>query len=368
MRKLGIALALVLVLALVIIGLVYRQISYRICWNCSGDEYYNRAIQYACSDVPKYRRTALNFLDQAARQDQLQALRFLAELYMDKLPPSYQPQDREQLTCLRRDIRPDRNRAISSFQAIIDRLEGQPDGDPTLLGDIGLLYLHSVMPSDDPAEQARKWFARAAAEGNYPAMVQLARFADARGDYAEAMKWFQQASSNTLDPQSPLMVGDYFFYGKGVPVDYRKAKTWYRKALAAAEKVAAGKSDEEKNRILAPPRIRLDLVERRLAGQGQRQRVTVTYRLEGTFRNYSVFVKKHPDRPVGTVVNRDGVITARMNGDIDFLTPPEEMEKSGFSSMTRGMHWVLSTYAAHSYKDPDSLHFVYVLSRWKSRQ
>ncbi len=363
MRKLGITLALVLVLTLVIAGLVYRQVSYRICWDCSGDEYFSRAIRYACNDSPKYRQTALDFLDQAAQRDQLQALLFLAELYTGKLPPSYHPLHKEQLACLGRDIEPDRNKGISYFQAVIDMLEEQPDGDPDMLGNIGQLYLHSVMPANDPEDQARKWFARAAAEGNYPAMVQLARLADARGDYGEAMKWFRQAANNTQDLQSPLMVGDYYFYGKGVPVDYQKAKTWYRKALEAAKQVAASMDEEEKSRLMAAPRIRLDLVERRLAGQEQGKLVTIPYRLEGTVRNYSIFVEGHPDQPVGTVVNRDGVITARMNEKIEFITPPEEMEKSGFNSMIEGMHWVLSTYAVHNHEDAADLRFAFALKK-----
>ncbi len=364
MRKLGITLALALVLTLVIAGIVYRQISYRICWDCSGDEYFSRAIQYACNDSPKYRQTALDFLDQAAQRDQLQALLLLAELYMGKLPPSYHPANEEQLSCLRRDIEPDRNKGISYFQAVIDIVEEQPDGDPDLLDNIGQLYLHAIMPANDPEDQARKWFARAAAEGNYPAMVQLARLADARGDYAEALKWFKQASTNSEDIQSPLMVGDYYFYGKGVPVDYQEAQTWYQKALEAAQRVAASMQDaEEKSRITAAPQIRLDLVKRRLTGQQQGRLVTVSYRLEGTVRDYSIFVEGHPDQPVGTVVNKDGVITARINPDIDFVTPPEEMEKSGFGSMIEGMHWVLSTYAVHSHDNPSELRFAFVLSK-----
>lgn len=363
MRKLGIILALVLVLTLVIAGLVYRQVSYRICWDCSGDEYYNRAIQYACSDDPKYRQTALDFLDQASQRDQLQALLFLAELYMGKLPPAYHLTNREQLACLRRDIEPDRNKGISYFQAVIDMVEEQPDGDPDLLDNIGQLYLHSVMPANDPEDQARKWFARAAAEGNYPAMVQLARLADARGDYAEAMKWFQQAAGNSQDVQSPLMVGDYYFYGKGVPVDYQEAETWYRKALEAAQQLAADKGEEEKGKILAAPLARLDLVERRLAGQERRQGVIITYRLEGTVKNYSIFVEGHPDQPVGWVENRDGTITARIDGDMEYTTPPETLEEDGFKSMIEGVHWVLSTYAAHSHENPDDLRFVFVLGR-----
>ncbi len=363
MRKLGIALALILALILVIAGLVYRQISYRVCWQCSDDEYYNRAIQYACSDRPKYRQTALDFLDQAARQDHLQALLLLAELSMGKLPKSYHPTDAQQLTCLQRDVTPDRDRGISYFQRVIDILEEQPDGNPDLVSNIGQLYLHSIMPASDPKDQAKKWFARAAAEGNYPAMVQLARLADSEGDYAEAMKWFQQAANNSQDVASPLMVGDYYLYGKGVPVNYQEAEAWYRKALEAAQRVSGSMNKAEKSELMAAPRIRLDLVARRLAGQEQRQRVVITYRLEGTVKDYSIFVAEHPDQPVGTVVNRDKVITARMNKEIKFVTPPEEMEKSGFGSMIEGMHWVLATYAAHSRENPAGLRFVFVLNR-----
>ncbi len=362
MRKLGIILTVVLVLALVIAGLVYRQVSYRICWDCSGDEYFDRAVAYACSDRPAYRQTALDFLNQAAERNQLQALLLLAEVYMGKLPPSYHSAHPEQVACLRNDIEPDRDKGISYFQAVVDTVEEQPDGDPKLLDNIGQLYLQSVMPADDPEDQARKWFARAAAEGNHQAMVQLARLADARGDYSEALKWFRQASDDERDVASPLMVGDYYFYGKGVPKDYQEAATWYRKALEAAKKVAAaGKGGD--NDLLAAPLARLDLVERRLAGQEERKRVTVNYRVEGTVRDYTVFVEDHPEEPVGTVVNRDGVITARLNDALDFVTPPDTMEKSGFSSMIEGMHWLLSTYAAHSHENPDSLRFVFVIRK-----
>ena len=360
MRKLGITLALVLVLTLVIAGLVYRQVSYRICWDCNGDEYYTRAIGYACSDMTKYRRTALNFLDQAAERNQLQGLLLLAELYIGDLPPGYHPAYPEEVNCLRRDVNPDRDKGISCFQVVIDIVEEQPDGDPDLLANIGQLYLHSVMPSDDPESEARKWFARAAAEGNYPAMVQLARLADSRGDYTEAMRWFQKATASGKDVESPLKVGDYYFYGKGVVRNYREARTWYRKALEAAQQLAAGMTPEEKSRIEAAPLARLDLVDRRLEGESQGEQVPINYRLQGTVRDYTVLVD---GRTIGTVVNRDGEITARLNKDLEFVTPPETMEKSGFKSMIAGTHWLLQTYGAHSRENPGDTRFVFVLTK-----
>ncbi len=360
MRKLGITLALVLVLTLVIAGLVYRQVSYRICWDCSGDEYYNRAIEYACSDRPRYRQTALEFLDQAAERNQVQALLLLAELYIGELPPAYRPTFPEKVNCLRRDVNPDRDKGISCFQAVIDIVEEKPDGDPDLLANIGQLYLHSVMPSDDPEGEARKWFARAAAEGNYPAMVQLARLADSRGDYGEAMKWFRKASASGQDVESPLKVGDYYFYGKGVVRNDQEARAWYQKALQTARQLTAGMTEEEKSRIEAAPKARLDLVTRRLAGETGGEQVRINYRLQGTVRDYTVLVD---GRTIGTVVNRDGEITARLNKDLEFVTPPETMEKSGFKSMIAGTHWLLQTYGAHSRENPGDTRFVFVLTK-----
>jgi TPR repeat protein len=56
-----------------------------------------------------------------------------------------------------------------------------------------------------------------------------------RGDYAEAVKWFQKAANqgNAIGQSS---LGVMYQHGKGVPQDYAEAAKWYRKAADSRQR------------------------------------------------------------------------------------------------------------------------------------
>ena len=55
--------------------------------------------------------------------------------------------------------------------------------------------------------------------------------------YADAMKWYSMAAA-AGDPSAETAIGDLYFNGHGVPVDYGQAMAWYRKAAAKGNATA----------------------------------------------------------------------------------------------------------------------------------
>jgi TPR repeat protein len=56
-------------------------------------------------------------------------------------------------------------------------------------------------------------------------------------DYAAAMRWYMMAASQG-DAAALDDVGEFYFYGHGVPVDYGQAMIWYRRAAAKGNATA----------------------------------------------------------------------------------------------------------------------------------
>ncbi len=353
MGKFGLIIILVLAAVLLATGLIHRHAGYKICPGCTPHEYFKRGLKYSCSKDKDHRLTALRFIKKAAEKGEFQAELLLAELYLQKFPNGYVPVFQKQIDCLSREAGPDKALATAYYEKVIKKIEKQKTVPPNLFFNIYLLYSQGILPAEKPAEVQQKWLAKAAEAGSHSAMILLAEAAEARGDFTLAKKWFEAAAQDPADWESALKVGDYYFYGKGVPVDYVQAEKWYQKALKAVQKLASTlESDHEKTGIKVAPKVRLDILRKRLSTQKENAS-GLEYRLEGTVREFLVYVKG-PSKKfdlAGKVINKDGKITAQMNSKLKYASPPEAMEKTGFSSMVDGVKWVLGTFSAHMTKD-----------------
>ena len=360
MQKTGIIITLALVTLLAAGGFIYSQYSYKICFNCDADGLYRRGLEYACSDKKSHRRVGLDFIKDAASQGNIKAELILAELYSTTLPAGYASSNPTQRECLLPEIAPEQTTGMSYFESVITAMETGETIDPEVLDNLALLYLEGIFSAEDNVNKASMLYEKAAAEGSYPAMRQLGILANAHGNYTQAMEWFVQAAENPTDASSPLMIGDYYRYGKGVAVDYLKARDWYTKALTRAEK---GQDEEQKlqtNTAVA----RLDMVQRKIAADGgDSQRIAIRYRLEGGVQHFIIFVTDYPDIPLGEVINNNGTISAIMNENLELNQQLQVSVQENFSSMIEGMQWVLTTFAMSTNTDAGDVVFDFVLTK-----
>ncbi len=349
MGKFGLILILALAAVLMVTGLVYKHAGYKICPACSAREYFERGLTYACNKDKDHRVTAIRFIKKAAEKGEFQAKLLLAELYLQEFPEGFVPVFKKQVACLASMVAPDRKRAVAYFSQVIKGLEKQKLVSSDLFFNIYLLYSNSILPSDKPVQAAQKWLLKAAEAGKHSAMVLLAKKADAQGDFALARKWFENASKDPTDWESALKMGDYYFYGKGVAVDYGQAEKWYQKAFESAQRLAATlESEQEKARTVMASKVRIDVLKKRLAEKNSKKG-QIEYKLEGGVKEYKVFVKG-PSKEfelAGQVVNKDGKIIAIMNEKLKFASKPEVMKNADLRSMVDGVKWVVKTYASH---------------------
>jgi len=366
MRKLGVYIILALISVIVIASLIYRQIGYKVCPNCTAQTYFQRGLEYACDKDRDHRLTALNFFEKAAEKGQFSARLLLAELYMKKLPEGYIRTFPKVEACLAGDVRPDRKRAISYFEQAIKEIEAGREVSQALCFNIYLLYAHDILSSGQSAKVARHWLERAANSGNYKAMLLLAQAFDSLGDYQQARKWFKKAWDTKKDWETALFLGDYYFYGKGMDIDYQRAEQWYQRALEEARKLASSSAHDEKiAEIQDACRVRLDIVRQRLAVKKYVRRSTLKYRLEGGLNENLVYVAGTGGKfeLAGKVIRKDGDIIASLNDRIKYALQPKVMKKDGFGSMLEGVKWVLQTYAQHTSGKDEAVEFDFVLTR-----
>lgn len=362
MKKTGIIITLFFIAVLAVGSIIYSQLSYKICWRCNADDYFNRGLEYTCSDKKNYRRTGLNFIGNAAGQGHIKAELTLAELYIDNLPQEYILSNSEQITCLRQDVVPDQKTGLSYFKSVMAVVEQGKDVAPVTLNNLGLLYLEGIIPADNPVGKATPLYERAAVAGSFPAMTKLGKLSNDIGDYSKAMQWFVGASEDPANGLSPLMVGDYYFYGKGTAIDYQKAEEWFNKALTRAGK--SDKDDEAQLLLKDMSIARLDLVQRKLSGEGsQKQQVAISYHIDGSVKHFVIYAADHPEEYIGEVINDGDSITAIMNENLEFTAQLSEPQQEDFDSMNEGMFWVLNTFAVNTHDDPANLIFNFVITK-----
>jgi TPR repeat protein len=133
-------------------------------------------------------------------------------------------------------------------------------GDNEAMRNLGVLYENGKGVPQDYV-QARQWYQKAAAAGNVRAMLNLGRMYEkgegVASDDAQALAWYRKAADagndgakqalarlqtaatnqnpvpDPRDAEGMFKLGEQFFFGQGVPQDYRKAREWYQKAAEA---------------------------------------------------------------------------------------------------------------------------------------
>ncbi len=335
--------SLLLIAVLIAGAFVLYRTGYRECWRCSRADFFQRGLEFSCKEDWEYKKRALKFIKKAADEGLLQARIFIAELYLEKPPEGYQLSFPEKISCLKKIAKADNKAAAENFIKAISGIRGKIS-DKKLYYNIGLLYLAGIIPSNDPVSETRKWFELAADAGHLKAMKWLAALTEKRDEYPEAMKWHQAVFAKTNDPETAILIGDWFMYGRpGIGRNYAKAMDWYRKAVDIIKKTRKDASEEELQIALDPVLVRMDIAKHK-AGKTSGDVITIKYHIDGGLNKFIVFVEGKPDAPVGQVVRQKGGIRAEIEKDISL---PEGLprEKDGFKSMQEGLEWVLHTYA-----------------------
>ena len=102
------------------------------------------------------------------------------------------------------------------------------------------------------AEQAVRWFRRAARQGDVHAQRSLGmayRYGHGvEEDPDEAFRWYRQAARQD-DPTSQCRVGQAYEFGQGVEEDEERALRWYRRAARQGDPVARQAVEQ----LTAPP-------------------------------------------------------------------------------------------------------------------
>jgi TPR repeat protein len=361
MQKTGIIATLVFVFILAVGGFILKQQSYKICWNCTADEYFVRGTEYSCSEKDSYRQTGLEFITNAANDGHLEAELLLAELYSKDLPEAYLPSGSKERACLLQDVTLDQQAGLSYFQSVSDAIANGQKVDTATLLNLALLYHEGLMGADGSMDKAVWLYEKAAADGSFVAMRTLGKLAQTAGDDSKALHWLRQATENPTDFESPLVVADYYLYGKGTTVDLLQAQELYRLALSRTEKVNKEKRAAQRlTKKVAT--IRLDIVGRKLeALGGDKQRVAINYYLEGGVKRFVVFVADRPEQ-IGVVYNDDGNIHAAVNVDLDFAELLLDLKQDNFSSMTEGVQWLLNSFAGKTQENAEEVVFDFVLT------
>lgn len=209
--------------------------------------------QYETGDgVERDLKTALLWLEKAARQNHAPALQHLIDLRRNGRPgltPDFKEAVRlaEQgwklgdAACTRNladlynrgdGVKQDVKKSAKLYREAADK------GEMYAMTMLGWISAKGQIGTPDFAE-ARRWYGKAAAQGHVRAMRELGEMAEAgQGgpvDLAAAFAWYEKAA-RTGEAYSQEKLGDMLLNGRGVAVDAEEAVNWFR--LAAANTAA----------------------------------------------------------------------------------------------------------------------------------
>ncbi len=363
MQKTGKIITLSFIGILAVGAIIFSQLSYKACWNCSADDYFIRGSKYVCEEKKSHRQTGLHFLEKSAELGNIQAELALAELYCNVLPAEYATVASEQRTCLTGDVIADQKKGLSYFTSVLEAVKNGKDTDLTTLNNLVLLNAEGFIGTVAQEKNGEWLYEKAAAKGSFQAMTILANMYQKNGQYDKALQWFIQASENPKDFQSPLTVGDYYMYGKGAAIDYNKAHSWYSKAFIRAQKSKTREEAPFRYQVKKLSIARLDMVDRKLEeAQANKPQVAIRYSLKGGVKHFIIFAADHPGESIGEVINKDGSIYAVFNENLSFSSLLPELRKDHFSSMNEGMQWILNGFAKNTHENSAEMVFDFVLT------
>lgn len=327
---------------------VLYNYSYKICWHCDTDDYYERGRVFVCKDDAELRESGLDFLRVAASRQQPRAQLLLAECYAPELPDGYEPLDRRAYACLSSELDTNPAAATEFFRKAHTALKHQEKLQPQVLHNLGLLLEGNMLEGAESMEMAEEYFSAAAQQGYFPSLQHLGMIYHQRSDYTRARRWLEEAAQRYKDPQPALLLGDYSMQGKGVSVDYEKAMHWYRQALLAAKKVSIGLEQAEQVAAEDVPRARMDMAMRKLQQQRIFKFKTLHYRVGGDASNYEVYCGENLTRMIGTVKRNVEGVEASLAPEVKRALSVTTPQKT-FGSMNEGLNWLLNAYAKGQY-------------------
>lgn len=331
--------------------------SYKICWHCSTQDFYQRGKEFVCRDKDELRQTGLDFLRLAADRNQPEAQLLLAEGYLVDLPTGYISKDATASGCLKGQLHKNIGAAKQLFNRAYTQMRQQELTDNQVLFNFAVLIESGVLSSSEPELEAHTLFMRAAENGNYAAMSKLAFSYHEKAQYQAANKWLRSAAEAGKDAQPALILGDDFFYGKGATVNYEKAVYWYRVALETQQKLSARASEEERLAAEDAPKARIEMAMRKLQKNRMLAPMTLHYAIKGNAEHYIVHTVDHPEGPIGSVKKDvSGSIATIDNSITRALSIPTPSKT--FSSMNAGMEWLLEAYARSRYGSYTKVNFV----------
>jgi len=336
---------------------VLYNYSYKICWHCSTQDFYQRGKEFVCRDKDELRQTGLDFLRVAADRKQAAAQILLAEGYLIDLPQGYISKDATASTCLKGQLRKNTTAAKQLFSQAYTELRQGEIKDNQRLFNFALLIENEILPSNDPAQEAHTLYQQAADNGNYAAMTKLAFSYHEKAQYQTANKWLRLAAEAGKDARPALVLGDDFFYGKGVTVNYEKAIYWYRIALETQRKLSARASEEERLQAEDPPKARIEMAMRKLQKNRMLAPMTLHYSIKGNATHYRIYTADRTEGPIGEVKKDVAGTTASIDSSITLALSIATASKS-FSSMNEGMEWLLKAYARSRYGSYTKVNFI----------
>ncbi|MBN1932094.1 MAG: sel1 repeat family protein [Desulfobacterales bacterium] len=332
--------------------MAYSRLEDRYCWQCTPQEMFDKGTALILDDDVKKKEKGLRYLHGAAKKMHVDAQIFLAELYLGTFPETYYVLNADKITALRNTVPANTKKGVSYFRDLADNMDVVKGNNSQIQYNLGLLFKTGILKSKRPQEEAEKWFALSANQGNPNAMYEFGMRHHAKGEYTTAGEWFTKAFNSGKDPRSAIMIGDYYLYAKGRAKDYAQCMQWYRNALDALAQTSLTFSEATKEKLTENATQRLDLVQRKTKSSGQIEIVTLNYGLGGGATNYSIFIPNITGQQIGEVKQeKDKILASIKNGKGTNSTKI-------VASMNEGLYWVLKTYAVGKYGPDKEFNFV----------
>jgi TPR repeat protein len=343
--------------ALIIVGIgvcicyaAYSYLADRYCWECTTQDYFDKGTALIFEDDDESKQRGLRFLESAAQKSHVDAQILLGELYLGSFPDTYYIQNEEKIAALRNHVPVDEKKGGSYFNELAVSLYSAKGNYAEMLYNLGVLFEMGVLESPNNKEQAKKWFSMSAERENIHAMYELGMYYNSKGDYERARQWFTNAFNGGEESRSAIMIGDYYFYGKGLTKDYNQSVQWYDKALNTLGRSVSIYSEKVRKEVTQNARHRLKIAQRKA-----QDTLEVTYDLVGGVKTYSIYTPNLTGRLIGAVRNEDGNIQADLKEGVLSDSGPTSRT---VASMNEGLFWVLNAYARHTYGDDKGFSFV----------
>ncbi|MBC2694710.1 MAG: sel1 repeat family protein [Desulfobacteraceae bacterium] len=325
------------------------------CWNCSPQDYYARGIAMIPEKDNNDLKKGVKYLKTAAKKGNIEAIIFLGELYLDYFPDAYITDNKGKIAALRSIVSANIKERESYFNELIKNQSFFDRKYSKMQFNLGMLYKVGLLKSEEKEEAYKKWLTISADNGNPLAIYQMGIYFNNQGKYIEALKWFTKAFDSSQEPASAIMIGDYYFYGKGMAKDYQRSIEWYQQALSAPSSPDISLWIKDREELNEWATQRLNIAEKKVCSKISKQLVIVKYRIIGGLNSFSIFTSDLNGNLIGKVKKQNGYILARSNIMIKSVSISKSTK---VDSMSEGLHWVLTTYADNKYGVDKDFNFV----------